>query len=432
MKRQLITFKEALIRIFIVCMIFSSMNVSLVIGQKTIAIKGGTVLTMAGETIEDGTVLIRGNKIEAVGINIPVPENAEIIDASGKYIMPGIVDAMSYYGIKPFRPNVEDPVTPQVKTIQAYYPYGEYWKGKSGISIDKELMQYGITTLYIAPGNHQVIGGQGAIIKTFGNSLKEMTLREPAAVDMALGDPPKKPREQAKTPQTRMAIAGLIRKNLVSAREFKDANKAGEEPKRDLKMEPLVKLLDKEIPARIEADFFNDIRVALNLAEEYGFDLILDSGLEAYKIKDVLAEKNIPVILGPPTYPYVVEYWAGQLEELIRVTNDYNARDLIDAGVKIAFASFATGIQGIDSGYRGRWLILEAGYSTAYGVSEEDALKAITINPAEILGVSDRIGSLEAGKDADIIIMDGHPLKLSTWVDHLFIDGKLVFSKSDN
>jgi len=397
--------------------------------DSVVAIKGGTVLTMAGQTIEGGTVLIRNSKIEAVGKNVPIPKGAIIVDAAGKYVMPGIVDAMTYYGMRPFKLNVDNPVTPQVKAIQAFYPYGKYWHGKGGVETDPELMQYGITTIYIAPGNRQVIGGQGAIVKTYGKNLDSMTLRESAAIDMALGDPPKKPRSEKKAPVTRMAIATLIRKNLIKAQEFETENKKATEPKRDLAMEPLVKLLKGEIPARIEADFVDDIRMALNLAEEFGFNLILDSGVGAYKKKELLAAKKIPVVLGPPSYPYPVDYGVNSIHDLFALTNDYNAKELIEAGVKVAIASFATGEQGIDSGYRGRWLILEAGYVTGFGVSEEDALKAITINPAEILGIADRVGSLEKGKDADVVIFDGSPLKLKTWVERVYIDGVLAYSK---
>jgi len=400
--------------------------------DSVIAIRGGTVLTMAGETIREGTVLIRNSKIAAVGKNIRIPDGAVIVDAAGKYVMPGIVDAMTYYGLRPFKLNADDPVTPQVKVIQAFYPYGKYWHGKGGVEPDTELMQYGITALYIAPGNRQVIGGQGAIVKTFGKNLDDLTLRASAAIDMALGDPPKKPVSENKAPTTRMAVATLIRKNLIQAQEFRAENRRRPKPKRDPALEPLVNMLDKKIPARIEADFVDDIRVALKLAEEFGFHLILDSGVGAYQMKDILAAKNIPVVLGPPSYPYPVDYNVKWLNDLIALTNDYNAKELIEAGVKVAIASFATGEQGIDSGYRGRWLILEAGYVTGFGVSEEDALKAITINPAEILGIADRVGSLEKGKDADVIICDGPPLKLKTWVEHVFIDGKLIYSRDPN
>ena len=135
--------------------------------EKVVAIRGGTVLTMAGKTIPNGIVLIKGGKIQAVGEGVAIPADAEVIDASGKYIMPGIIDAMTYYGVRPFDLNdTSNPVTPQNRIIQAYYPFGQFMKGQGGIEPDKEILGGGVTTVYIAPGDRQVIGGQGAVVKT--------------------------------------------------------------------------------------------------------------------------------------------------------------------------------------------------------------------------------------------------------------------------
>jgi len=430
--KKAISIFSRFIRTAVIAIAILAISTICVNAQDVIAIRGGTVYTMAGDPIEESTVIIRGSKIEAVGKSVSIPQGAEIIDASGKHVIPGIVDAMTYYGIRPFSRNVDDPVTPKVRIIQAYYPFGVFMRGEGGIEPDVELLRNGITTMYIAPGNSQVISGQGAVVKTFGRDFDNTILREPAAVDMTLGDPPKKPRTERKTPTTRMAVSSLIREALIKAQEFERENGGSGEKKRDLDIEPLVSLLHKEIPARMEADFVDDIRMAIRLADEYDIDVVIDGGMGAYKMKGTLAGRNIPVVLGPPSHPYTASYSASWIHDLYALANDYNAAELINAGVKIAFASYGSGDGFTSRGYQGRWLMLEAGLATGFGVSEEDALKAITINPAEILGVDDRIGSIEAGKDADIVILDGPPLMLKTWAERVYISGMLAYSKEND
>jgi len=409
--------------------------------QSVIAIRGGTILTMTGETINNGTIVIRDGKITEVGARVRVPRGAETIDASRKYIMPGIIDAMTYYGIRPFELNDRsNPITPQNKIIQAYYPFGEFMRGTTGIKRDKDLLSGGVTTVYIAPSDRQVIGGQGAVVKTFGKDFDSMILREPAAMDMTIGETAK---QEDKNPTTRMGIAALLRKTLLTAQEFdkkiaeyesktEEEKKKASKPKRDLGNEALAKLLNKEFPARIEVDFLDDIRTAVRIAEEFDFDLVLDSGLGAYKLKDVLAEKNIPVVLGPPTHPFITGGEVSMNADLYNQMNEYNASHLINSGVKVAIASFGFGFGSFGGATQGRWLLIEAAFATGYDVSDEDALKAITINAAEILGVDDRVGSIAAGKDGDVIVLDGYPLNIKTHVEKVFINGEIVFDNKDS
>jgi imidazolonepropionase-like amidohydrolase len=202
-----------------------------------------------------------------------------------------------------------------------------------------------------------------------------------------------------------------------------------EPPARDLANEALASLLHREIPARIECDFVDDIRTALRLAEEFDLDLIIDSGVGAYKLKDTLAAKNIPVVLGPPTHPFIAGGEVSMTPDLEREMNNRNAAILNDAGVKIAIASFGFSFGSFGGATTGRWLLIEAAYAAGFGLSDEDALRSITINPAEILGVSDRIGSLEAGKDADILILSGPPLAIRSLVEQVYIDGAKVFDR---
>jgi imidazolonepropionase-like amidohydrolase len=407
--------------------------------QRVTAIQGGTVLTMAGETIEGGTVLIRDGKIAEVGANVRVPGGAQIIDATGKYVMPGIIDAMTYYGIRPFELNDQsNPITPQNRAIQAYYPYGDFMRGTAGVQKDKDLISGGVTTVYIAPGDRQVMGGQGAVVKTWGTDFDSMILREPAAMDMTIGETAKR---EGQNPTTRMGIAALVRKTMLDAQEFsrsmdayEQKEEAGDEeaspPSRNLGNEALRRLLQKEFPARIEVDFLDDIRTALRLSDEFDLDLILDSGLGAYKIREELAERGVPVVLGPPTHPFVTGGEVSMTADLYNLMSEYNASLLTEAGVKIAIASFGFGFGSFGGATQGRWLLIEAAYATGYGLADEDALKAITINAAEILGVEGRVGSLEAGKDADILILDGYPLDIKTWVEKVFVNGELIHERT--
>ncbi len=419
----------------IIVLLFGFSNTSY--SQAPIAIKGGTIITMAGDRIVDGVILIKDGIIDEIGKNITIPPNAKVIDAKGKYVMPGIIDAMCYYNIKPFPLNDSSPVTPQNRIIEGFNPYGERNRGEGGTVTDNEILSGGVTTVYIAPGDKQVIGGQGAIVKTYGNSVEDMTLREPAAMDMTIGRPAKK---QSGSPGTRMAIAAMIRKALLGAQEYKRSlddynSKTGEDkdkaqkPSRKLNNEALLKLIDKELPARIEADYPGDIRTAIRIAEEFDIDIIIDSGLSASQVVDILKEKNIPVILGPPSHPFITGGEVSWDQEDYAILDEYNAAKLINAGVKVAIASYGFSFGSFGTATQARWLLLEAAYATGYGVSENDALKAITIYPAQILGVDKRIGSLEKGKDADIIILDGPPLDVKTWVAQVFINGKSVYIK---
>jgi imidazolonepropionase-like amidohydrolase len=409
--------------------------------QRVFAIKGGTVLTMAGDSIPNGIVLIKGEKIEAVGSDVKIPSDAVIVDATGKFVMPGIIDAMTYFGIRPFDLNDEiNPVTPENRIIQAFYPFGEFMKGEGGVKPNRELLSGGITTVYIAPGDRQVIGGQGAVVKTYGKNFDRMILREPAAMDMTIGDPPKQAFGwKGKSPATRMNIASMMRKTLVEAQEYdrtwkaysdksEEEKKNASPPVRNLKMESMLNLLHKRVPARVEADLVNDIRTAIRIADEFNLDLIIDSGLSAYLVKDLLAEKKIPVVLGPTSYPFIAGGEMAITPELSRLMDERNAAILTQAGVKIAIASFGFGNRFSDA-VQGKWLLLEAGLATGFDLSEEEALKAVTINAAEILQVADRIGSLEPGKDADILILDGHPLRIKTLVENVYINGELIYVK---
>jgi len=405
-----------------------------------IAIKDGKILTMTGKVYEKGLVIIKNGKIDRVDKRGRIPRNAKVIDAQGKYVMPGVIDAMTYFGIRPFSRNVPQPVTPQNRIADAFYVFGDLFTGEGGIQAEAELLCGGITTVYIAPGSGQLIGGQGAVLKTNGRTYDSMVVSDPASIDMTMayapvgqfGAPPP-------PPPTRMASIALLRTTLMGARAYAQKiegykGKTAEEkekapkPPRDLANEALIKLLNGEIPARVEADYVDDILAAVRVAEEFGLKLIIDSGLGAYKVRGLLAEKKIPVVLGPVSHPIGFTHYNAS-HEVQELENERNAALLAEAGVKIALGSHAYNYGGSGKHTQGRWLLLEAALASSFGLSEEDALKAVTINAAEILGVSDRIGSLEKGKDGDVVILSGHPLKIESLIEHVIIDGLISYSR---
>lgn len=404
-----------------------------------VAITGGTVIPITGPRIENGTVLIRDGRIAAVGNDVDVPQGVRVVDATGRYVMPGLVDAMSYYGISGGDLNeMSAPSTPHLKAIEAYYPFGRFGGGEAGAPRAEHLLIGGVTTHYIAPADATVIGGQGAVVKTAGARFEDLILREPAAIDITLGQRPANTfRERNRHPGTRMAVVSLLREQLMRAADYRrrldewEALPEGERegrtpPARDLGMEALVRLLRGDIPARIQANRTVEIRNALELAEELGFDVIIDSGIEAVDLADRLAAADVPVVLGPIAHPYVSGEEIPDEDEYPDPDEGRAAR-LHESGVPIAIASFSRTFGSLGPAGSNKWLLLDAALAAGYGLPENATLRAVTLAPAEILGVADRVGSLESGKDGDVLILDGPPLGALTWVERVFVNGEEVF-----
>ena len=398
--------------------------------DRAVAIRGGTVLPVSGPAIPNGTVVIQGGRIVAVGAGVAVPSGAEIVDARGKYVMPGVVDAMTNLGIAPSDLNdVANPITPAQRVIESYYPYGEFGQGKLGPLRNEEALSGGVTTMYIAPADGGLIGGQGAVVKTAGPDLDGVIVREPAAMDMTLGTPPKSvANDRNRDPATRMAEMAMLRQTLVRAQEYQRNREANAATPRDLDMEALGALLRREMPGRIQATSATDIRSALRLAQEFGFDLILDGAASAVEFTDELVARRIPVVLGQVSHPYVSN-------EEIPNTEDYPPMDertparLTDAGVKTAIASFSRAFGSLAPAGTGKWLLIDVSIALGYGMSEDAVLRAVTLTPAEILGVAERVGSLDPGKDADVLVLDGPPLSVKTWVEMAYVNGELVYRR---
>lgn len=398
--------------------------------EKVIAIRGGTVLPISGPAIPNGTVIIRGGKIAAVGADIAIPQGAEIVDAKGMYVMPGVIDAASQIGLEASDQNeASDPITPALRAFESYNPYGTFGEGKPAPLRNKELLAGGVTTMYLSPADATLIGGQGFIVKNAGNSLDALVVRNPASMDMTLGTPPKTAaRARNRDPYTRMAEVALIRQALIKAQEYQRNKQAKPDLPRDLGNEALGAMLRREIPARIQANNATDIRSALRLGEEFGLDVIIDGGAMAYEFRAELAARHIPVILGQLSNPYVSN-------EEIPDKTDYPPVDerlagrLTAAGVTTAIATFSRAFGSLAPSGSGKWLLVDAAIAAGYGMSEADVLKAVTIVPAKILGIADRVGTLEVGKDADVIILNGPPLSVKSWVQRTYVNGELVHKK---
>ena len=396
--------------------------------ERAIAIRGGTVLPVTGPAIPNGTVVIRGGKIVAVGANVTVPAGAEIVDAAGKYVMPGVIDAVSHIGIDANDLNEPtDPMTPQNRAWEAYNPFGTFGSGQVAPLRNREALSGGVTTQYIAPADAQLLGGQGAVVKTAGATLDGVLLREPAAMDMALGTPPKTPARAAnRDPFTRMAEAAMLRQLFVKAQEYQ-RNKTATTP-RDLGMEALGRMLRKEIPARIEANNATDIRMALRLAQEFGFDVVIDGGAGAWELKDELVAKKVAVVLGQVSHEYISNEEIPDKQDYPKPDERLAAR-LTNAGIPTAIATFSRAFGTLAPAGTGKWLLIDAAIAAGYGMTDDQVLRAVTLVPAQILGVANRVGSLEVGKDADVVVLDGPPLSVKTWVQRVYVSGELVYTK---
>lgn len=382
------------------------------------AIKGGTVYTMKGEVIEGGTVLVEGGKIAKVGKDLSIPEGCEVIDATGKYVFPGFIDAHSHVGI--FEEGVgeigedgnemTDPVTPHLRALDAVSPEDKAFD---------DAVKGGVTCVFTGPGSANVIGGQSIAVKTYGRVIDKMVVKAPAGLKVAFGENPKRVYgQQKKMPSTRMGTAALLREALTKAKNYlekkKIAMEKGEFFEKDLKMEVLCDVLEKKIPLRAHAHRAFDIMTAIRIAKEFDVDIVIEHCTEGHLIADELAELGVPAVVGPS----LTSRSKIELKDLSFRT----AGILANRGVKVAIMTDHPVIPV-------QYLNVCAGLAVREGMKVEDALAAITINAAEIIGIQDRVGSLEEGKDADIVVWDGFPLEVMSKPELVIIDGKVVYKR---
>lgn len=370
-----------------------------------LAITGGKILTMAGRPIEKGTVLIDRGKIVEVYEGVRTPPGAEIFDAAGMIVMPGMIDCHSHVGVveEIYQEEGDDsneitgPVTPHLRAIDAVNPMDLGFR---------DAVAGGVTTVVTGPGSANIIGGEMVAVKTRGTVVDDMIVRHPAGLKAALGENPKRSYgREKKSPATRMASAAIIREALIQGQEYLKK----ESPERDLKMESLGRVLRREVPLRVHAHRADDIMTAVRIAGEFAIDLVIEHCTEGHLVAQKLAEKKIPAVIGP----VITNRAKVEMQGLTLAT----ARVLAESGVLFAIMTDHPVVPV-------QYLAASAALAVKGGLSEENALKCITINAAKILGLENRLGSIEPGKDADIVILDRHPLDISSRVAQVFINGE--------
>ena len=394
-------------------------------GPETYAIRNARIVPVKGTVIENGTVLISNGKITAVGPNVAVPSGAKVINASGLSVYPGMIDAGTTLGLV------------EISSVAGTVDTAETGDNNANIHVDVAIQAdsshvgvsrvNGITTVLTAPRGGQ-ISGQSALINLDGWVPRDMILKSPVAMHInwpggagasfefsGSGRGPRRSITELRREQERQVDA--IKKILRDAKAYGDARDAAAKdstlPKRnlDLKLDALVPVVRGQMPVVVSANVERDIKAAIAFADEMKINLIISGGAEAWRVADQLKARNIPVIVG------------AVLRMPTREDDPYdqafsNAALLSKAGVKIAF-------QTQDSASV-RDLPYNAGMAAAFGLPKEEALKAVTINPAEIFGVADLVGSIETGKVANLIVTDGDPLEVLTQVKYLFINGRQI------
>jgi len=384
----------------------------------SIAVIGGYVVPVDGEPIEGGTVLVEDGVIVAVGAeaDVDIPDDAEIVDASGTWVLPGFIEAHGHVGV--FE---EGEGWAGVDVNEMTDPNGARLRALDGINPDDEgfrdALAGGVTTVVVKPGSGNPIGGQTVAVKSWGRTADDMLMRQPVSVKSALGENPKRVYgDQKKLPSTRLGVAAVIRDALTKAQDYRaareHANRENKPFDRDNTNEILVRVLDGEVPWCQHCHRADDIATAIRLSEEFGYKLIVNHGTEGHLIADLLAEKDIPVIVGPLI--------VGRSKVEVRQRALRNPGIMARAGVRIALTTDHPVVP-ID------FLVHQATFAVKEGLDTDTALRSITVNPAEIMGLSDRVGSLKPGLDADIVMWSGDPLDVMSRAVRVFVNGKSVY-----
>ncbi len=387
-----------------------------------LAIINGYIKTMDGEDIKNGQIIIENGKIKEIGSNLIIPNDVEVIDAKGLLVTPGLIDAHCHIGLWEEGIGFEgedgneavEPITPHMRAIDGINPMDQGFQ---------DAIEGGVTCAVTGPGSANVIGGTFAAIKTCGKKVDDMIIKEPVAMKIAFGENPKRVYdEQHKSPVTRMAIAALLRETLFEAQKYMEDLEASKEdpdqkPDFDIKLHSMLPVLKKEIPLKAHAHRADDIFTALRIAKEFNLDITLDHCTEGHLIVEELKAAGKPCLIGPT--------FGSRTKVELRNKSFETPKILIDAGIKTAIITDSNVIPI-------QHITMCAGMAVKAGLSEEEAWKAITINPAEITGIDERVGSLKVGKDADIAIFKGNPLlDINYETVMTIIDGKIVYWKGD-
>ncbi|HEX5114643.1 MAG TPA: amidohydrolase [Pseudonocardiaceae bacterium] len=371
-----------------------------------VAIVGGRVVPATSAPLDEGTVLITDGRIAAVDTDVDVPPGTRVVDARGSWVLPGFVDAHTHLGIDEEAggwAGNDLNETPEIngarlRAIDAINP--------ADIGF-RDALGGGVTTVVVLPGSTNPIGGQGAVLKCWGGTVDDRVVRAPVGVKSALGENPKRAHSNRnELPSTRLGVAAVIRDAFAEARRHRDRADAF-----DPTLDVLVRVLDGELPLLQHAHRADDIATALRLADEFGYRLILNHGTEAHDLAELLAARSVPVTSGPligtRTKP-----------ELARRTLASPAI-LTRAGVLVALTTDHNELP-ID------FLVHQATFAIKAGLAPEDALRAVTVNPARILGIDDRVGDVRVGLDGDVVLWSGDPFDVYSRVLRVFVDGQEV------
>jgi len=392
---------------------------------RSVAVVGGRVVPVTGPAIEGGTVLVTDGIITEVGAGLAVPDGVPVIDAAGSWVLPGFIDAHAHVGVHEEAQGwagqdtneMTDPVTAQVRALDAINP--------ADIGF-RDAISGGVLAVNVNPGSGNPIGGQTVALKCWGRTVDAMVLREPSGLKSALGENPKRTYgDMDKTPSTRLGTAAVIRGAFVDAGNYLariEAEQRKPEAERrsvdrDLKLEALGRVLRREIPWRQHCHRADDIATAMRIADEFGYDLVIDHGTEAHLIADIIAARGIPVIIGP--------LMTSRSKVELRNRSLANPGLLAQAGVTISITTDHPVVPI-------HFLVHQATLSVKHGLDRETALRALTINPARVAGIDARLGSIEPGKDGDLVIWSGDPLDMFSRVQRALINGTEIYTDADD
>lgn len=375
-----------------------------------LAVRAGRLHTGTGAVIEDGVVVVRDGKIAAVGpaATTAVPGGIPVLEAA--VATPGLIDAHTVVGLAGYlnqdhdqdQLETSEPIQPELRALDAYDARERLVDWVRG---------FGVTTLHTGHGPGALVSGQTMIVKTRGGTVDDAVVVPEAMVASTLGDGATRDGDEA--PGTRSKAVAMLRAELLRAREYAERRRTADDPPaRDLRLDALRRVLEGELPLLVTVHRHHDILVALRLADEFGFRLVLDGAAEAYLVADRIVQAGVPVIVHP-----TMQRATGATENLSMET----AATLEAAGIPIALQS------GFESYVpKTRVVLFEAGVAAAYGLGRERALRAITLGAAELLGIDGRVGSLEPGKDGDIALFDGDPFEYTTHCVGTVIEGEIV------
>lgn len=359
-------------------------------------IQNAHIKTMAGPDLERGDILVENGKISAVAPHIDAPAGARVLDAQGRLLTPGCVDAHCHIGLDNQAMRWEgwdynesaDPLTPQLRGIDSINPQDEAFS---------LALQGGVTTACTGPGSANVVGGTFSVIKLAGNRVDDMILKDPAAMKCAFGENPKGVYGQGKSrsPITRMGVASLLRELLFKTRRYMEDKAAGKNPAYDMKLEAMIPVVEGRLPLKCHAHRADDILTAVRIAKEFDLKITLDHCTDGALIADELAKEDYPVFVGPS--------FGSKTKVELKNKSFATAGILHKAGLLVSIITDAPVIPL-------QYLPLCAGLAASAGLPMEAAWEAITINPAKSLGVDHRVGSLEPGKDADLVLWSADPL----------------------